>query len=142
MAKTHRNSVENMFAKKGSVQPQKKEIVKEDPEGSKASEEIQAEPITVEEEPKEKPEEIKEESKEIPKEEPKEETGEKNEPKTNKPSNIDNLFAKKKKERGHQQTIYFKKEVYDFCDDIAERYELGMSDVVNKLILSIMEESE
>ena len=137
MAKTRRNSIENMFAKKGSVQPQKKEIVKEEvqiqePEETKEEAVVVNEIVKTEEPTIEVEEEIIEESKEIlPKEEVKEPA----------PSNIDTLFNKqKKKKRGHQQTIYFKKDVYDFCNEIAERYEIGMSDVVNKLISSIMEE--
>lgn len=150
MAKTRRNSIENMFAKKGSVQPQKKTVVQEEQPVIEAVEET-VEPV-VEEAPVEKAE-VKESKKvetvkaetpkeviDEPKKEVKKEVKEKRETKVSRPASIDNLFGSKKKERGKQQTIYFKKEVYDFCNDIAEQYEIGMSDVVNKLIQSIMEE--
>lgn len=153
MGNKRRTSVENMFANKGSVQPQKKGLIKEEPkndipEKTKVKEEIIEEETVAEEIIQEsisemiddkgseivepiKTEQIHEEVKE----------GEvKNEPKETVPANIDSLFSKKKKERGKQQTVYLKKEVYDFCNDIAEKYELGMSDVINKLILSLMEE--
>lgn len=166
MAKTRRSSIENMFAKKGGVQPQKKETVKEEPQIQEPEEvvakapvetedrvEVEAtkktavkevkEPEVVEEVEAEEPkEETKEEPKAEPKTEPKKKPSEKSEEKVSRPAAIDNLFTKKKKERGHQQTVYLKKEVYDFCNEIAETYEIGMSDVVNKLILSIMEDAE
>ena len=127
MAKTRRNSIENMFAKKGSVQPQKKEVV----------EEAVQEPI--EEKPEEKVAEKKEHVEEVVVV-TNEENIDKDEPKENISPSIDNIFNKTKRERGKQQTIYFKKEVYDFCNEISEKYEVGISDVVNKLILSIMED--
>ena len=127
MAKTRRNSVENIFAKKGDVQPQKKEVV----------EEVVQEPI--EEKPEEKVAEKKEHVEEVVVVTT-EENIDKDEPKENISPSIDNIFNKTKRERGKQQTIYFKKEVYDFCNEISEKYEVGISDVVNKLILSIMED--
>lgn len=139
MAKTRRNSVENMFAKKGSVQPQKKDVVKEEPQiqetkdiekvAVKEAEETLEDISPIEFIAEEKKEEIVEEP---PKKEDSKEIA---------PASIDNLFNKqKKKGRGKALSIYFTKEVYDFCSDIAERYELGMSDVVNKLITSIIED--
>ena len=163
MAKTRRSSIENMFAKKGGVQPQKKETVKEEPQIQEPKEvvakapvetedrvEVEAakktavkEPEAVEEVKAEEPkEETKEEPKAETKTEPKEKPSEKSEEKTSRPVAIDSLFTKKKKEKGHQQTVYLKKEVYDFCMEIVETYEIGMSDVVNKLILSIMNDEE
>lgn len=145
MAKSRRNSIENMFAKKGSVQPQKKEVVEEsimlDPEETiDKVEEIQKEPTV----PEYKEEVIEENTitQEDTTEEVKKAPPKKKETNENVSSNIESLFTKKKKEKGKQQSIYFKKDVYDFCNGIAERYELGISDVVNELIASIMEDAE
>lgn len=151
MAKTRRSSIDNMFAKKGSVQPQKKEIIKEEPqvqepekievkEATEVEEKIVEE--VVEETEIKEPETVEPIKIEEPKTESIKKPAEKKEQKVNRPAAIDNLFTKKKRERGHQQTIYLKKEVYDFCNEIAEQYEIGMSDVVNKLILSFMEDIE
>lgn len=48
----------------------------------------------------------------------------------------------KKKENGKAQSVYLKKEVFDFCNSIAEDYNIGISDVINTLILSIMNNNE
>lgn len=143
MAKSRRNSIENMFANKGSIQPQKKESITIE---------------TIPDEPEEKTIDTIDEVKTVTVAQPEEHKDEDNEAiisgaesetldniekveireKEAIPANIENLFNKKKKERGKQQSVYLKKEVYDFCNDIAERYEIGISDVINKLILSIM----
>lgn len=145
MAKSRRNSIENMFANKGSIQPQKKESITIE---------------TIPNEAQEKTIDTIDEVKTVTVAQPEENKDEDNEPiisgsesetldnidkveireKENIPTNIENLFNKKKKERGKQQSVYLKKEVYDFCNDIAERYEIGISDVINKLILSIMDD--
>lgn len=143
MAKSRRNSIENMFANKGSIQPQKKESITIE---------------TIPDEAQEKTIDTIDEVNTVTVAQPKEHKDEDNEAiisgsesetldnidkveireKEAIPANIENLFNKKKKERGKQQSVYLKKEVYDFCNDIAERYEIGISDVINKLILSIM----
>lgn len=145
MAKSRRNSIENMFANKGSIQPQKKESITIE---------------TIPDEAEEKTIDTIDEVKTVTVAQTEEHKDEDNEPiisgsesktldnidkveireKEAIPANIENLFNKKKKERGKQQSVYLKKEVYDFCNDIAERYEIGISDVINKLILSIMDD--
>ncbi len=146
MAKSRRNSIENMFANKGSIQPQKKESIT----------------IETPDEAQEKTIDTIDEVKTVTVAQPEEHKDEDNEPiisesesetldnidkveireKETIPANIENLFNKKKKVRGKQQSVYLKKEVYDFCNDIAERYEIGISDVINKLILSIMDDAQ
>ena len=138
MAKTRRSSVDNMFAKKGSVQPQKKDVSKEEPVEQNHSIEETKEVGTTEKEDVIEEVKVTEEQKveESIKEKPV-----KKQVKKNRSSNIDGLFGKKK-QNGKSQSVYLKKEVYDFCNGIAEDYQIGMSDVINKLILSIMEENE
>lgn len=166
MAKTRRSSVDNMFAKKGSVQPQKKDTPKEEtielkepieqeikeetqepeakePEAHKAQTDVSERSVTEETPVTEKEETPKEiEVAEEPKiEQPKKEPPVKKKTKSSRPSNIDGLFGKKK-ENGRTQSVYLKKEVYDFCNDIVQEYGIGMSEVINKLILSIMNDNE
>lgn len=47
----------------------------------------------------------------------------------------------KKKENGKAQSVYLKKEVFDFCNSIAEDYNIGISEVINTLILDIMKKN-
>ena len=133
MGKSRRNSSENMFSNKGSVQAQKKEIVVDDIQISK---EINREDIEVVTSNENETNTHAEEEIEVF-------SGEvldKTEIKESVSLKVDNLFTNTKKERGRQQTIYFQKKVYDYCNGIAEKHEIGISDVVNKLILTIMEE--
>ncbi len=139
MAKTRRQSTENIFSNKGSVQPQKKTAPKK--------EEKPVEPvIETEENSTVSVSEEAEVKEEVPAKEavkPTEVTAEpvatKTEAAQTKPSNINNLFSKKK-ERGKQQTIYFRKDIYDFCENLATEHELGLSEVVNRLLETFLEE--
>ena len=130
MAKSRRSSVENMFSNKGSVQPQKKEasVEKADKTSSSA---IMTEPTS--EEPVPAPTLEEEMSKT-----PEKKTTKKTSLKSTSP-NMDELF-KKKKGKGTQRTIYLNKKVNDFCEEICGKYELGISEVINRLIESIIEE--
>ena len=136
MAKIRRSSVDNMFAKKGSVQPQKKDTPKEhiDQESIIKQDEkeisIPENEHKIEDIPVTETSQIEESAKEKVSKKP-----------TKKATSIDGLFGKKK-ENGKAQSVYLKKEVYDFCSGIAEDYQIGMSDVINTLILSIMNNNE
>ena len=135
MAKSRRSSVDNMFAKKGSVQPQKKDTPKEhiDQESIKQDEKEVSIPENehkIEDIPVAETLQTEESTKEKVSKKP-----------TKKATSIDGLFGKKK-ENGKSQSVYLKKEVYDFCSGIAEDYQIGMSDVINTLILSIMNNNE
>lgn len=55
-------------------------------------------------------------------------------------SKIDKI-SWKKKENGKAQSVYLKKEVFDFCNSIAEDYNIGISEVINTLILDIMKKN-
>lgn len=133
MAKTRRGSVENMFAKKGNVQPQRKDPVIESPKEA-------AEPVAVNEpslQEEIQPEQIQTIDKKPKASERKQPQKTSEHPRTS--TNMDELF-KKKKGRGAQKTVYFNKEVNDFCEGLCKKYNLGISDVVNRLIESIMED--
>lgn len=134
MAKSRRSSVDNMFAKKGSVQPQKKDTPKEPIDQESI---IKQDEVTIPEN-EHKIEDIPVAETSRIEESAKEKVSKRH---TQKTSSIDGLFGKKK-ENGKAQSVYLKKEVYDFCSGIAEDYQIGMSDVINTLILSIMNNNE
>ena len=146
MAKSKRTSLDNMFGNKGKVQPQKKDAVPVSLPENNSPEPIEAakEDIDVTIPEPEKPSANTENSvNEASSTESNHKDTEKKTTKRStsdpKKSDIDKLF-KKKKEKREQRTIYFKKEVYKFCDGIAKEYGLGLSDVVNRLIESFLEE--
>lgn len=146
MANRRRNSVDNMFAQKGSIEPHSKEkMVMNDV----SKQETIEEPTQEVEETARKTELESEEvgNKSIEEIEIDENVNLKDDliniekSDENIPDSIDQLFNKKKRLKGRAQSVYLKKEVYDFCYDIANKYGLGISDVINNLILSVMKEN-
>ena len=55
--------------------------------------------------------------------------------------NTGNIFSKQKKEHGVQQSVYLKKEVYDYCQSISEEHGIKFSDVINTIVLEYMEQN-
>ena len=145
MAKSKRTSLDNMFGNKGKVQPQKKDAapIPMPVEKTEPVEPAKEENVPTIPEPENANTDAEESVKDTPSQESKPSEPEKKAPKKTssepKKTDIDKLF-KKKKEKGEQRTIYFKKDVYEFCDGIAKEYGLGLSDVVNRLIESFLEE--
>lgn len=59
--------------------------------------------------------------------------------KVNNKSSLDNLFiGKGKTDRGIAHSVYFRKDVSEFCNKQCEKYNVSFSDVVNLLIQQIM----
>ena len=63
------------------------------------------------------------------------------EPKQSPAKNTGNIFSKQKKEHGVQQSVYLKKEVYDYCQRISEEHGIKFSDVINTIVLEYMEQN-
>ena len=55
--------------------------------------------------------------------------------------NTSNIFSKQKKEHGVQQSVYLKKEVYDYCERISEKHGIKFSDVINTIVLEYMDQN-
>ena len=52
---------------------------------------------------------------------------------------LDDMFSKKKSEKGKTKSIYFEKEVYDYCQQVADSYGASFNHVVNRLLRESME---
>ena len=56
-----------------------------------------------------------------------------------KDNSLDSMFTKKKSEKGKNKSIYFEKEVYDYCQQVADSYGASFNHVVNRLLRESME---
>lgn len=139
MANIKRTSTDNIFGNKGTVRPRQKTDDKPT-EVMSISDKFDEQP----EEPvkEDKPEAAVSESKSEP-EKPAGKTNAENKPEKTLPSksSLDKIF-KGKRGNGVQRTLYFKKDVFEYCLSISKQYGINLSEVVNKLIEPYMEEDD
>jgi hypothetical protein len=136
MAKVKRSSTDNIFGNKGTVRPRQKT----------GADESSQEVMSISDKFDEVPEEPVEEdiSAEV---QNKEETitqsvsTPKNDNKPSEKNNLDKIF-KDKKGYGVTKSVYFQKEILDYCNSISKKYGVTFSEVVNKLIETYMSEEE
>ena len=139
MANVKRTSTDNIFGNKGTVIPKKKvgDVPVEFMSISDKFDEKPQEDVTEEQAEATVSENKIEEAKPARKTEP-EKKPEKSLPSK---SSLDKLF-KGKRGNGVQRTLYFKKDVFDYCLSISKQYGINLSEVVNKLIEPYMEEED
>ncbi len=124
MAISRRSSTENIFKVRNDVkvQPQTKD----------------AEPVI--EEIKEKPEvkPVVEEKSGSPSEKPSKAASNKSQSRSSNTNKNDALFKDSKREHGVQRTTYYEKDVYDYVEDISNKYGINFNKVVNKILRDYM----
>lgn len=143
MANIKRTSTDNIFGNKGTVRPRQKsddkptEVMSISDKFDEKPEEIVTEdkPETTVSENKAEPE------KTVRNTEPEVKPDTKPEKTLPSKSSLDKIF-KGKRGNGVQRTVYFKKDVFDYCLSISKQYGINLSEVVNKLIEPYMEEDE
>lgn len=56
-----------------------------------------------------------------------------------KEESLDDLFTPKRGEKGKNKSIYFEKDVYEYCQQLADKYNASFNHVVNRLLRASMD---